>query len=257
MAIRIKVMTFNLRVRTIKDGINCFDARRDRIREVIESESPDVIGFQEASNGMLSWLKETFTDYVVLGHGREGDYHGEGTPIAYKRELFDLHFFDASWLSYTPQIPASFFNGVEQSRCPRMIIYAELIHRDATQPFVFCNVHTDHKSSSARVAECMAVMQRLYCARFPFVLTGDFNDQPDSQSIGMILGTKETLGTIDATENIIGSFHAFTGNVGDSKIDYIFTNLSADPTEAYAVPDIPVEGVYYSDHNALCAFLEL
>ena len=39
------------------------------------------------------------------------------------------------------------------------------------------------------------------------------------------------------------------------KIDYIFTDGRC--TEAYTVPDQPVEGQYYSDHNAVVARIEL
>ena len=257
MSIMIKVMTFNLRVRVEKDGKNCFDFRRERILRVIERENPDVIGFQEANDEMLAWLKSELSEYVVLGHGRSANYHGEGTPIAYRRELFDLHRFEASWLSYTPDVPASVFEGVGQSIFPRMMIYAELVHRDADKPIAFCNIHTDHKSESARLAECIAAMQRLSASPWRFVLTGDFNARPDSESIGVVTGTAEALGTVDATANIKGSFHGFTGDAGDRKIDYIFTNLPTDPTDSYEVSDAGDQGVFYSDHLALCATVEI
>ena len=257
MANQIKVMTFNLRVRTDKDGINCFDFRRARILEVIETENPDVIGFQEVTSAMLGWLKINLSDYVVLGHGRKVNYHGEGTPIAYRRDLFDLHHFEASWLSYTPDLPASRFEGLDQSSNPRMMVYTELIHRDSEKPFAFCNVHTDHLGDKARVAECMQVMRRLFESPWKFILTGDFNDRPDSESIQSIISTADALGTVDATQNIVGSYHHFTGDVGDYKIDYIFTNLPTDSNKSYAVPDAGVDGVYYSDHLALCATVEL
>jgi endonuclease/exonuclease/phosphatase family metal-dependent hydrolase len=257
MSVLIKAMTLNLRMRTEKDGKNCFDFRKNRILEVIANENPDVIGFQEATDGMLAWLKESLVDYVVLGHGRKADYHGEGTPIAYRRSLFDLHRFEEMWLSYTPDVSGSRIEGVEQSKHPRVMAYAELIHKDAEKPFVFCNVHTDHKGERARVAECMMVMQKLSTSPWKFVLTGDFNDRPDNPSICVIRATADTLGTVDATENIVGSLHLFTGEVKDRKIDYIFTNLPTDPTKSYAVEDHGIDGVFYSDHLALCAWIEI
>lgn len=254
---KIKVMTFNLRVRSHKDGINCFDFRRERILEVIEKENPDIIGFQEATDIMLCWLKSNLSDYVVLGHGRKEDYHGEGTPIAYKKELFDLHRFEATWLSYTPDVPASRLDGTDQSSCPRMMIYTELIHRDSDKPFAFCNVHTDHRGVQARASECFAVMQRLFTSPWRFILTGDFNALPDSAPIQSVVGTFDAMGTVDTTKNIVGSFHGFTGDAKNCKIDYIFTNLPTDPDASYAITDEGVDGVYYSDHFALCAYVEI
>ena len=42
-----------------------------------------------------------------------------------------------------------------------------------------------------------------------------------------------------------------------SKIDYIFTDLTADKTESYRVEDAPVDGVYISDHFPVVAFVEV
>ena len=62
MSIKIKVMTFNLRVKAIVDGANCFDFRKNKILKVIREEAPDVIGFQEANDEMLAFLKESLDD---------------------------------------------------------------------------------------------------------------------------------------------------------------------------------------------------
>ena len=43
----LKVMSFNLRTDTPKDGINAFSERYPRVLEVIRNEKPDLIGFQE------------------------------------------------------------------------------------------------------------------------------------------------------------------------------------------------------------------
>jgi len=257
MSIQIKVMTFNLRVRSERDGVNIFDNRRDKILDVIRKEAPDVIGFQEATDPMLDWLKKSLCDYCVLGHGRGKDYHGEGTPIAYRKDLFDLHAFSQEWLSFTPNEPASFLKGLDQSGCPRVCVCAELIHKNSSRPFAFYNVHTDHRGEQARVAECVLLAGKLAATPLRFAVTGDFNALPDSTSIRMLLESGEALGMVDATQEIKGSSHGFRGDVGTRKIDYIFTNLPTDPTQSYAVADDDLCGWYYSDHNALCAFVEI
>ncbi|MBE6602155.1 MAG: hypothetical protein E7637_06620 [Ruminococcaceae bacterium] len=257
MAIKLKIMTFNLRVRSERDGINIFDNRRDKILDVIRREEPDVIGFQEATDLMSDWLKEVLTDYYVLGHGRGKNYHGEGTPIAYRKDRFDLHGFSEKWMSFAPDVPASCFTGLDQSSCPRVLVCAELIHKDASRPFAFFNIHTDHRGEQARVAECVLLAQKLIETPYPFVVTGDFNALPDSASIQMLLSTNEQTGIVDATSKIVGSFHGFRGDVANHKIDYIFTNMENDPDSAYAVLDDDGDGCYYSDHNALCAVVTL
>lgn len=253
---KIKVMTFNLRVRTPIDGANFFDLRKNKILELILKEKPDVIGFQEASDFMHEWLKNSLVDYYVLGHGRGKDYHGEGTPVAFRKSMFDLHSFREKWLSFTPDSPASVFEGLDQSGCPRVYVCAELVHKDSKHPFAFYNVHTDHRGEQARIAECVLLAKELAASRFGFVVTGDFNALPSSTEISMLLADNR-LGIVDATKKIKGSFHGFKGDVGSNKIDYIFTNLPTDPAKSYAVADDDSCGHYYSDHNAICAYVEI
>lgn len=254
MAIEIKVMTFNLRIRAKSDGENMFDFRKPYILDVINDEKPDLIGFQEASDEMIAFLKENLLQYYFLGHGREANYRGEAPAIAYRWDTFNLHAFSQEMLSLMPQKAGTVVDGINQSRCPRAFACAELIHKDSQTPFAFYNVHTDHVDQSVVFAECVMLMQNVGRRAMPFILTGDFNAKPDTKAIQMILASKGLLGTVDATENIATSFHGY-GRVEDCKIDYIFTNLSTDPAASYSVPN--PEGKFYSDHYALCSMIAL
>jgi endonuclease/exonuclease/phosphatase family metal-dependent hydrolase len=42
-----------------------------------------------------------------------------------------------------------------------------------------------------------------------------------------------------------------------SKIDYIFTNMPCDIEKTFAYPDEAPNGTYYSDHLAVCAYIEV
>ncbi|MBQ9784766.1 MAG: endonuclease/exonuclease/phosphatase family protein [Clostridia bacterium] len=257
----LKMMTFNLRCRVEADGANCFDYRRDKILALIEREAPDVIGFQEATDGMLAWLHEVLKDYVVLGHGRDKNYFGECPPIAYRRDRFLLHGFREEWLSDHPQEPGSRLKDSDQSGCPRVYCCAELVERETGSLFAFFNTHFDHRGRMAQLFECDMLLERIGACGLPFVLTGDLNARPDSATIGKILSTRDTLGTVDATREITGTFHNFSmerireGQM--AKIDYIFTNLPTDPARSYAIPDDDACGHFYSDHNAVCAYVTL
>ena len=107
MAKTIKVMTFNLRVAVACDGINHFDRRLPRIVEFLDTESPDLIGFQEVNLYMKECLHEQLPDYVLIGCGRERDFGGESALIAYKKDRFELIRFENFWLSATPRVPGS------------------------------------------------------------------------------------------------------------------------------------------------------
>ncbi|MBQ9797093.1 MAG: endonuclease/exonuclease/phosphatase family protein [Clostridia bacterium] len=256
----IKVMSFNMRCRTEADGPNFFDLRREKIAAMLASENPDLIGFQEVTPEMLAWLQEVLDpNYVVLGHGRGKTYDGEANPIAYRKDCFALHAFRTEWLSDTPDVPGSRFENAEQSGCPRIYCCAELLDLQTRKAFAFYNTHTDHKGVRARTLASQLLIDRLGACDIPFVMTGDFNALPDEEAIQLLLATKQTLGTVDATCGIKGTFHNFSmdriqkGTL--SKIDYVFTNLNTDPTLSYAVADDNACGHFYSDHNAVCAFV--
>lgn len=255
----VKVMSFNMRCRTEKDGANYFDLRCPKILSMLVMESPDVIGFQEVTEFMFEWLENNLKDYVLVGYGREKGYTGESNPIAYKRDRFYLHGFRQETLSSAPQVVGSRWKGLDQSSCPRIYCCAELIDRESKELFAFFNTHLDHKGNQAQVAQTALLCERITACGLPFVLTGDFNARPEADAIRMILATKDYLGTNEATSEIGGTFHGFSMeriNEGKMvKIDYIFTNLPTDPAKSYAIADDDRDGCFYSDHNAVCAFV--
>ena len=111
----IKVMTFNLRTDSEIDGINRFFCRTDRVLEAIRNENPDLIGFQEVSDRSRAQLRDSLTNYVVVGCGRYKDYNGEGAPLAFRKDKFEMVSMETFWLSCTPKIPESRYEGSDQS----------------------------------------------------------------------------------------------------------------------------------------------
>jgi len=258
MSAKLKVFTFNLRVRTENDGINCFDFRKGRVLEAITDHMPDLIGFQECTAGMRDWLRDALADdYTVLGCGREADLSGESAAVAFRKDAFSLVSMDTFWLSATPDVPGSRY-GEDQSPCPRTATALLLRHRDGAAPFLFINTHLDHMGSIARLLGSVQILQYVSAKKYPVILTGDFNATPDAREIRVITGN-EVLGIADATALLGGTFHDY-GRIPVAervKIDYVFSNLPADPAEAFVLPDEPVEGVYISDHYPVCAFVDV
>ena len=246
---KIKVMSFNLRTDTEKDGINYFPNRTERIRDVLTREKPDLIGFQEAREMARDFLNDCLgDDYVILGCGRKEGYVGEGCSLAYRKNLFSLIGYETKFLSPTPDIPASRYEDSDQSPCPRFYQHAQLIAKEQGTPFHFINTHLDHKGKIARVLEMKQLLGQISDLSGKVILTGDMNALPDSDCIAL---TKETL--TDATASLSHTFHGY-GHATPIKIDYIFTNGA--PLDCYAVPDEPIHGVYISDHYPICAWID-
>ena len=256
MSAQLKVMSFNLRIANNGDGINYFFNRFDRVVEVLEKEQPDIVGFQEVSDSMRAALRDRLPGYTVQGCGRDQNYHGEAMIIAYRKELVELISLQNIWLSLTPHIPGSRYGG-DQSGCPRMFTAALLKHDDIKEPFYFINTHFDHEGETARYLAAVQLTQFMSENDNHFVLTGDFNATPESPEIQLLSESLSYRGGKDCTANLDGTFHNF-GRIPPEKcpkIDYIFSDAVCK--ESYKVEDIPVEGMYYSDHNAVCAILEM
>ena len=248
---KIKVMTFNLRVEVFEDGNNSFSNRKDRVLSVIKDHNPDIIGFQEATESMKKWLNVVLNDYIVVGCGRDKHYGGESTPIAYKKDKFDLIELTNFWLSNTPSVPASTY-GLDQSGCPRIVTSTILRNKDTNKRFLYINTHLDHVGRQARLLSSKQLINFIKEKEIPCVLTGDFNALPNSPEIKEITNYLN-----DLTVNIKGTFHEFGKLDKPTKIDYIFTNLNADIQETYIIGEKPIDGVYVSDHHQICGYFEI
>lgn len=250
----LKVMTFNLRTDSEIDGINRFFLRSDRVLEAIRNEDPDMIGFQEATGPMREFLYKNLNDYTVVGCGSNALFQREGNPIAFKKDKLELIGFETAWLSDTPEIPGSSFGG-DQSKYPRCYHLARLRVLESGTTIVYINTHTDHLGQNAREKASRLLLEVLKKEmRNPLILSGDLNASPDSAEIRLLL-SEESLGLSDTTANILGTFHNYGRRNPTFKCDYIFSTLSC--CESHIVEDIPVNGVYISDHNPVVSTLKI
>lgn len=253
----IKVMTFNLRVDNAGDGVNSFTNRRDRVLDMLAATKPDIIGFQECTHHMRAYLEEHMPAYAFVGCGRERDYQGESMAIAFLKQSFAVVSIENFWLTATPHVAGSVLGG-DQSACPRMATVALLYSFEADKEICVCNTHLDHQGPIARQIEAALVCAKLDAYVQPVILMGDMNAKPDAPEIGMIKAAMFSRGARDVTEDVGGTFHNFGRISPDryAKIDYIFT--SGPCTHCAIIPDdVDKQGLYYSDHFAIMAELEI
>jgi len=126
-------------------------------------------------------------------------------------------------------------------------------------PFRVYNAHTDHKGSVARVLAAGQILARIASDNtqneFPFVLTGDFNDTPESVEIRTLLGF-EAYPMKDISNGIKTTFHDFFRKSEDCKIDYIFTNRDTLVGDVRIWDDVK-NGMPLSDHYPIFTELTL
>lgn len=259
MAIKLKICTFNLRNSYTDDGINSFCYRKGRVVDAICSEAPDIIGFQEMTRHQREVLEEALfpLGYNIVGCGRDEVLRDEQSAIAYKRKDMTLKSLDTQWLSETPDVPGSRFEG-DQSGCPRIMTAIVLKHTE-TNPFLVINTHLDHVGNNARVRGAAQIVAYAKEKKMPLIVTGDMNARPDSDVVKHFLGAAPRgIKLVDATAGIPWTFHNF-GRYDEtrrSKIDYVFTDLEANPAESYILDDMGDEnGVYITDHYVVFSYV--
>jgi len=252
----MKFVTFNLRLDNGLDGINCFSHRAGGILKKIESEKPDVIGFQECLPNQFDFLRRHLTDYMVVGNGRSVTYGDEHSCIAFLKDKYELMALDTMWLSPTPFTPGS--RHAEQSSHPRIVTYVALRPYDGGAPFRVYNTHLDHVSELAMTLGAQSIVEmalsHLERLEMPLVIMGDMNAEPSSRPIRTFLDDP-VLRLTDHTANIPVSFHDY-GRIPGVKIDYILSRGMKATSETIAWDDVS-DGIYLSDHYPLCAELDL
>lgn len=257
---KLKTVTFNLRMNTMKDGINYFFNRSPFILKKIRDEKPDIIGFQEATRDIHRWLNANLSEYTIVGMGRNADFGGEANPVAFRKDRFDLFGLSQFWLSETPEIPGSRYE--HQSHCPRILLSVKLRDTVTGQMLYIYNTHLDHIDAEARLLGIRQVLEAIKAdyTKSPasLFLMGDMNATPDEVSMQKVVGY-DIINLLDATKSVVTTYHGYRGGSSldpqaGNKIDYIFTNIPERVLTAYAWEDV-TGGIYLSDHYpVVCEF---
>ncbi len=250
---KLKIMTFNIRVSGADDGKCSFPYRKHLIKEVISQHAPHLIGFQEVTDEALAYLRSAISDaYEIIACGRERGLHGESVAIAYKRDAFVPIKSETFWLSPTPNIPASTY-GEDQSSCPRIATYALLKPEDGQVPVIFMNTHFDHQGVKARLLEAKQMLALIKACDYPVFLSGDFNMRPDTAEERLLSSS-----LTDLTQASGGTFHFFgRENYTPVKIDYIFTSARVISSSCEVITTHTDDGIYPSDHYPVMVTVEL
>jgi endonuclease/exonuclease/phosphatase family metal-dependent hydrolase len=265
-SLTVRVMSFNVRYGTAKDGPDHWDKRKDLFLETIRKYDPDLLGMQEVLAMQADFLQENLSGYGFAGTGRDdGKRGGEYSPIMFKKSRFDLLDSGQYWLSPTPEVVAS--KGWDAA-LPRIVTWVRLKEKPTGTAILVFNTHWDHVGNVARV-ESAKLMRRLMeqkrgDAKEPVVVTGDFNSEETTpQYKRLTAGDGQGVQLIDAYREVHpqrqrdeASFHEFKGTREGLRIDWILHSPQWKATGA-GIDHAARDGHYPSDHFPVTAELEL
>jgi len=260
----VKVMTLNVRYDNPNDSANAWPRRAAIVCDFIRGEKPDILGMQEVLSTQHEYLDSIMKDYISVGIGRsDGAKGGEMNPVFFRKDRFDMTRTKTFWLSDTPEIAGSQAWG---ANLPRIVTWMELVDKNSHQHFFFFNTHFAHDSDSARVMSSKLLLVKVdsIASGFPFIITGDFNMEPDSKGYAILTGPAESVPLLRDTfviseknpDGPLYTFNGFSDKPGSGRIDYIFVK---DGLKVFDHKTIikKERGVFISDHWPVEAIVSL
>lgn len=249
----IKVMSFNIRTGTAKDGTNSWIYRYPATAYMLRDELPDVFGIQEALWDQVLFIEENCREYKSVGGGREnGRKEGEYTSVFYNKKRISLCDWGMFWLSETPDKPSKGWD----AECLRTATWAILKDKASGKKFLFVNTHLDHKGKQARAEGIALILEKtaeINRDSLPVVLTGDFNMASEDASLTAVRGQMKNAGKSAANKDCRCTYHGWGKE--SRVIDHIFFSGFTGCPEFRAVTKKYADRTYVSDHYPIVARL--
>ena len=253
----LKVMSFNIRYGSARDGNNRWDLRKELVGDTIQTFSPDLLGLQETMPFQAEYLKQHLEAYNYVGWTRDKDPNGEQCGIMFRAKRFELVKSGQFWLSETPETNAS---KSWDSSLPRVATWVVLKDKmNDGKSFLFINTHFDHRGKQARLESAKLIKSWLaenYKEK-PIVVTGDFNTGISTKPYSKLVN-EQPPGLVDSfasfgwdTKNT-GTFNGFRGTTSGARIDWILTSKHLKIKDA-AIDQTNEKGRYPSDHFPVTA----
>jgi endonuclease/exonuclease/phosphatase family metal-dependent hydrolase len=199
----VKVFSWNIRMDTKNDGVDQWTNRKKELANFVKKEDPDFFGIQEGLSHQVKYLKKQLKDYDYIGVGRDdGAQAGEFMALFYKKKLWKPIKSGNFWLSDTPNLVSRGWDAA----CHRITTYGTFANKGKDTITVY-NTHLDHQGVLARTNSVAQLNQLINENKYPKILMGDFNFNPQNQlytNISAIwsdsrLATKNVIETQEGT----------------------------------------------------------
>jgi len=252
-------MTYNVKYDEPKDGINCWDARKDNLVNLILKYHPDVFGTQEGLHHQLEYMDSLLSDYTYVGVGRHnGKTEGEYSAVFFKKDLFKVIKQSTFWLSRKPDKVSKGWDAALNRICTYML----LEDKDTGKRFWVFNTHFDHVGKKARINSAHLIYKKineLNTEGYSYIFMGDLNSKPDSDVYHYLTSLMyDTSNFVEETNSESkGTFNGFKHDqpVID-RIDYIFKTNTCGTVKAFKIIDDKIDGRFPSDHLPVIAEIE-
>ena len=253
----LKVMSYNVRYDTPKDGDNIWDLRKHATIAMLNDEKPDVFGVQEALPNQIAYISEQAPVYKNVGVGRDdGISKGEHMSVYWNTETIEMIEWGTYWLSETPDVPSYGWD----AGCRRTATWTLMKDKRNGKKFFFVNTHLDHKGVEARKKGLQLVVDKIAAMNpdgYPMVLTGDFNVTPDDECLVDLDKQMKSARKIAKVTDNYTTYNSWGGNAPEKEyvIDYIYVSGFSAVPQFYANLKPYADRQFISDHYPIVAVL--
>ena len=252
----MKVLTCNIRNFGAEDGENNWTHRKEVCAEIIRSQAPDIICFQEMWSQQFADMAISLAEYQSYAVVDEPVGRHPKNCMFYRLEAYTLISAGGYWLSENPHVAGT---KSWQSACVRLANWIRLEDHSTGTEFRIINTHLDHVSQTARENQARLIVadSSAYPKDYPQILTGDMNCDSTNAAIEVFRagGWSDTYDCVHGTEDPGYTFHQFLGpkyNSAIGKIDWIFMRGRMKAITAEIITD-STEGRFPSDHYFVSA----
>lgn len=246
-----RVMSYNIRYDNPQDGLLSWSHRKDGVLSLLHFHQPDILCVQEALDHQVKDLNKGLSKFEYVGVGRDdGKEKGEYAAIFYNKEKYKKIDQGHFWLSSTPEKASLGWDAA----CIRICSWVKLRDKISRKVLFVFNTHFDHVGTKAQQESAKLILKKVQALtedqKYPFVLTGDFNLNPNHKPIQLLSKKMDDSKLVSRTKPYgpDGTFTGFDFNHKlDSRIDYIFVREEMI-VKRYAVLSDSKNQNYYSDH---------
>lgn len=251
----VRVMSFNIRFGSAKDGDNHWDKRHPLVVEAIKNYDPDLLGTQETLKFQAEYLQDKLTHMTYVGWSRDANDQGEQCGILFRTNRFTLNDSGQFWLSDEPETK---FSKSWDSSLPRVATWVNLTDNKTNAKLLFLNTHFDHRGVQARLESAKLIRKFVESQPegLPIVVTGDFNCGDDSEPYQHLLQSSRLVDTFrnvhpekSAGEGTFGGFKRLTDG---ARIDWVLVSGDWNVSDA-AIDRFAKDGKNPSDHYPVTA----
>jgi endonuclease/exonuclease/phosphatase family metal-dependent hydrolase len=245
----LKVISFN--IHGMAPGSDP-STRLAHIIQNLEQLDPDIVGLQEINEtpgaGGVDNQGLIITDSLTHHFGRAYYYYNSATHLAW-----DNTFLESIGIISKYPILQSGFSNLAMADFPRKVVWSSIDAPAGTVHFF-----NTHLSTAVDVVQVQQILEYISAREqadpgVASILTGDFNDTPESEAVRLLTGNESDTTFADTYHEANPSLPGYTVPAGSasSRIDYVFSRRSGalvikESEVVFNTPFAP--GQYCSDH---------